>query len=115
MDLQFTILLFSVFGVIASVKSHSCSLSAYRYTPQETRLFGVLPWSYIGVLGYTSIAFTSTYPELQRALITGVFFVTPFLVLKAMRLRRVCAMCLVCWGINTSLICLVLIEWLGLV
>lgn len=113
------IIFFAVAGMFVSLVSPAC-VNAHECRKEDTRLFGVIPFSLFGLFGYLLIALTAvlynTYGmELMlaanHALIAFAGLFTIYLVQRARRIRLGCPLCFLVWILNAILFGLVIASY----
>lgn len=114
-----TIIFSAVVGMLVSLISPAC-VNAHECRKEDTRLFGVIPFSLFGFFGYLLIALTAALynaygMELMltanHALIAFTSLFTIYLVQKAWRTRLFCLFCFLVWIINAFLFYLVIASY----
>ncbi len=66
----------------------------------HTKIFGKVPWSVIGMIGYTLIALTTQVRFVTPILATVAGIATVWLIIKAVKLKINCPFCVMVWLTN---------------
>lgn len=98
------ILALALFGCVLSVATLTC-VPAHLENTQDGKLFGVIPWGVISLVGYLLIVVASQYSVgVTYALIGITALTTVWLVVKAVKIRLTCPICPMIWIVNAVLV-----------
>lgn len=97
------VIVLATLGIMLSIRAHWCAEGQVPH-PEEIRLFRMIPWSVVGVIGYTVIAATAPFPHITRGLVLIAGIITALLAQKAFRANIFCPFCIMVWALNFGLI-----------